>query len=675
MRNAAVERARFRTGCAVLALALVSGCGGSAPTTTPTASATTRQASQAGEPGQGLALVRAQGYQSARALGGGDGSLLLVYASDAGTACYYRRVAPDGTVSGSYRRGEGCRDVRAHGSGYVGLAASSGGSLPLQGAVDLTDPAHPVPVAADDRGRTPGAGDVYLGWCGDLSSPEARNPNRRGCAYAPGGHTFYRLRPALTIDPAGRVWRAGPGHALTVSYGATSWPELALAGPGWSRVTPPFGSEPESLLGSSGPTAVVWLAARGHPRYVTNDVGATWHQVTTGTDEAQSPEFTKILPDGRLLLGPGGGAFWRATDSTNRHFETHVAGPIRTVVSAGDRLYGLSDGTDSRVFGYVWTSTDGGSTWRAVIEPKGAVSGVPAAPASALRVQSQTSVDSVVAKYPPSKVAVAGDGLVLVIYSDSTGIRPAAWRLYDRQDRVLAQGLNGAWSVATVGDSFLLSTDDGAFVVDQNGAQTLVDDQVSERLPVRAGDVYVRDRGVLRPATPELFTGVARPNGTVSAMDGQGRMWALGRHTPGRTVVRWASPGGPWHSRDLGPAIGAETILGRGSVLTVTGPQRLYVSGDAGRTWSLLTHGAGVYSGLPFFDIQPDGSIIGGDYRGGIRISDDLRTFRAPTPAEDELMVIGDVFARPAGRVPEISVDRRHWLPFSPAAVRQLLAP
>jgi hypothetical protein len=79
-----------------------------------------------------------------------------------------------------------------------------------------------------------------------------------------------------------------------------------------------------------------------------------------------------LLADGRLLLGPSDGSFWRATTSANREFERIPAGPIAQVSVAGDLLYAIPLGPafDNRTplpldedRDLVWVSRDDGDTW------------------------------------------------------------------------------------------------------------------------------------------------------------------------------------------------------------------------------------------------------------------------------------------------------------------------
>lgn len=608
-------------------------------------------------------------------VGNGAGSLLLVYDASSPMGCYYRQVHRDGSVSGSFGRAV-CRYAETASTRYLAFdfVPDLDGEISIEHAVDFAEADHVVPVAVDDPGRVPVPGDTYEGLCSELGGSYPRDPARRGCAFSPQGHTFYRMRPALTIDPAGRVWRQGPGHALTVADPTTSW-EAGPVADGLHRQTAPLPFRPQELLGSDGKAAVTWPDST-EGMYVTDDLGASWHRITSLPDTVADGniETTAFLPDGRLILGPADGALWRATDTTNLHYEAIDAGPIATVFSAGDRLYGMGERYDPG--SDVWVSTDAGSTWRQVIGRNGATPGRRPMPADRLKATGQPSLASVVEDRQPSDVAVTRAGLVLVVYGDSSGVdKRTAWRLYGRDDEVLAGGLD-ADSVAVAGGGFLLRTDTGERFVGPDGSVNRIDTRFGLRLPVRAGDVLVDDDpSMFRPQGRKLFTGVAEPDGTVTAVDGLGRMWARGRDHNGRTVVRWATPGRAWHSREIGPALGTGTVVGRGSTLMITGYRRMLLSADAGETWRLLVHGATAYVGPPIFSIRPDGSILGGDPAAGWRVSSDLRTFQDAAYLDilDDKYVGDDLFARGTGAHLEVSRDRVNWLPFSPAAARSLL--
>ena len=464
-----------------------------------------------------------------------------------------------------------------------------------------------------------------------------------------------------------------PGHRLTIFGPAAAWLADPVAA-GARRRTAPLPFAPYELLASAGRTAVAWSESRER-MYVTADLGTTWHRIGSLPDLATNggTDSTAVLPDGRLLMGPADGLLWRATDATNTRFESIDTGPIESVVAAGDRLYGL--GGRTALDGNVWMSEDAGSTWRQVLDLSGATPRQQAVAANRLRVPGQPSVAAVVAHRQPSDAAVSPAGSVLVVYGDSGDDRHrTAWRLYGPHDQVLAGGLD-ATSVTPAGDGFFLDTDEGGSkFVASNGDISRITIKQSARLPVRAGDVLVEGWGVLRRSDATLFTGVADPNGTITAVDSLGRMWARGRDSRGQTVVRWATPGQRWRSRQLGPSLKAGQLVGRGSILMITGWRRIYLSADAGATWDLLTHGATAYSGPPTFGVRPDGSILGGDFKAGFRVSHDLHTFQTAEYADifDD-KYIGDLFARGAGSDLEVSRDQQHWLRFSPAAARTLL--
>jgi hypothetical protein len=550
-------------------------------------------------------------------------------------------------------------------SGYIGAYG-----LPFKGSLDLSDPHRIVPVTTEDPGRKPEAGDVYLGICGDYLSDEDPSYQRYwdvGCAYSPSARKLYRLDPVMAIDASGRTW-TDSGRTLVVSDGKHRWR---------SR---PFPSAPISVVTSDGDSAAVWLDDEAQTIFVTGDAGRSWRQVTGIPYSARTASEHCMLADGRLLVGPGNGQLWRGTDATNTSFEAVASGPLTTVLAAGDRVYGLANDASKRVLtGMAWMSEDAGVTWRQVIDPRRA--SVPMSqpvPADRLRPLRQPSVAELVKRLPPTDVAVSDSGLVLIVYGNPFTGSQTAWRLFDRRDRVLAEepggqgGEGGLTGVLPAGHGFLLQGSNFNFVDGTTQVRVNWDPTLSR--PVRVGDVFIVDYGVYRPSTGELFNGLAEPNGVISTVDDTGRMWALGRHSHGRTVVRSAYPGRPWLSRDLGPSLRATDVQGKGSILMIVGLDQMYVSGDAGRTWHLVSHGASEYGeGAPRFTVLPDGSIWAGDERAGYRVSHDLRTFRDASEAELSTPKIGDLYARGRRDDLEVSADQQHWEPFTPSSARRLL--
>jgi hypothetical protein len=102
----------------------------------------------------------------------------------------------------------------------------------------------------------------------------------------------------------------------------------------------------------------------------------------------------------------------------------------------------------------------------------------------------------------------------------------------------------------------------------------------------------------------------------------------------------------------------------------------MYISADAGRTWTLVRHGTMTMGGPPQFEVLPDGAILARDAASGYWMSRDLREFFAlPDGPESaaRTATMGGLFYRRRGEVTELSVDRVRWLAFSPSAVRGLL--
>ncbi len=609
------------------------------------------------EPAAGVALVRAH-LGPSQAETTGDGSLVLTY--EGGHHCYFRQVHSDGTVTGWLRKAHaGCPAVVRVDSGLLGSDAGD-----FTDAVDLSDPLHETRVAVTHEEGEPQAGDTYLGrgeFGKVLCSIFGTDDVPHGCAYSPRSHGLYLLpRSVLAIDSRGRIWSAGAHNTVTVSDGTKS------------SASQPLPAAVDQLM-VRGDSAALWTRTPTGDMFVSDDTGTSWTRVTEPPQAAQDPELAYLLPDGRVLLGPYNGQLWRGTDATNTTYDALDAGPITTVLSSGHRLYGLADQAPEHALHHlVWMSADDGTTWRQVIDAAGDARTAPAAPAADLRLPAQPSAADRISQLGPHDVALGRHGLVLVTYGRGP---KSAWRLYDRMDRIVAEGLTRGADVDAAGDGFVLSTDAGVQFVDAAGRSVPVDFDFSARRPVTSGDTFVQGGWVFRRSDLAEFTGTASPDGLVYANDGRGRMWALGNEAPGRTVVRSAVPGGPWTSHDLGPGIGARDVQGTGSTLLVPGRRTMYVSLDAGATWTLELGPYPQGEGPASFRVWPDGTIITGDYRAPYRISHDgARTFTDPAAGEDVTpRLVGDLFARGAPGATEVSQDREHWRRFTPDLVRQLL--
>ncbi len=215
----------------------------------------------------------------------------------------------------------------------------------------------------------------------------------------------------------------------------------------------------------------------------------------------------------------------------------------------------------------------------------------------------------------------------------------------------MAESLTTAADVSPAGDGFVLSTGVGMQFVDAAGHSIPVNVHLSSRRAVAADDSPLPGGGVFRPSEVAIFTGTASPDGVVSTVDGHGRMWALGHGAAGRTVVRSAMAGGPWESHDLGPAIGAQNVQGAGSTLLVPGRRTMYVSLDAGATWTLRPGPYPQGEGPGSFTVWPDGTIVTGDYRAR-----SASPTTAPGPSE----------------IPRMATTSAHgcWVTYSPEARR-----
>ena len=595
----------------------------------------------------------------------GDGSLVLTY--ERGHRCYLREVGPDGTVTGWLLKAHPtCPWVLRLNSGLLGSDFGD-----FIDSFDLSDPPREVPVARTRYGSlalvTPSsAPESQVGCCAACSARAAPRLLRRTARRL---RLFSRDRTACTslpsvvlaVDPRGRVWAAGAHKTVTVTDGSKHW------------ASAPLPATPDELMVGGDSSAVLWTRNAAGDMYVSSDSGRSWTRVKTPPEDAQDPELARMLPDGRVLLGPYNGQLWRGTDARNTEFDALDAGPITTVLSAGTRLYGLADTAPERSLHHlVWMSTDDGSTWRQVIDSAGQPRTARAARAADLSLPAQQSAAARISRLAPHDVALGRHGLVLVTY----GARPrSAWRLYDAKGRIVAESLTAAADVSPAGDGFVLSTDAGMQFVDAAGHSIPVNVHLSSRRAVAADDSPFPGGGVFRPSEVAIFTGTASPDGVVSTVDGHGRMWALGHGAAGRTVVRSAVAGGRWRSHDLGPAIGAQNVQGAGSTLLVPGRRTMYVSLDAGATWTLRPGPYPQGEGPGSFRVWPDGTIVTGDYRAQYRISHDGgKTFEDPSDGDDVTpRLLGDLFARGAPGATEVSQDRVHWRRFTPALVRRWL--
>jgi len=177
------------------------------------------------------------------------------------------------------------------------------------------------------------------------------------------------LRPggavAGVVDGRGRAWIVQGRHLWQSDDNGASWNREELPHRAW-----PGGIE------VSGPRLMVMLHSP------TGDVARILGPDGRWRDTALPPTLPErtdvwLLHDGRLLIGPVGGRLWRGTSPANRHFETLPAGPIATVVTAGEVVYGLPLGPELSAteplplkgdWGRVWVSKDGASTWREVAD-------------------------------------------------------------------------------------------------------------------------------------------------------------------------------------------------------------------------------------------------------------------------------------------------------------------
>jgi hypothetical protein len=616
-----------------------------------------------------LRVVRTAG--TPLAWGAGDGSLLLSY--ETARRCYYRHVDPSGVITGFFK--PTCTSYA------VGLP--NGFLVPASwrfgASVDVSDPLQHEKIVWDEHLRPLESGDVALGSCADIWDPESVSleGDPELCAYSPGQHTVYS--PDLTtlsgsvsnlsIDPEGRLW------AVT-AYNVVARSEISWRGPTWSHhefsgadvdgfVRGPFSNGKTVAVGFEG-----WRSTRVE---VSNDAGDTWHEVTGLPKEAQESHSLQSMADGRLLVGPVHGRLWRTPQSSSTSFAELDAGPITSVVVAGDLVYGLNENS-RRWRGMVWVSADGGSTWKAFLEPAGRAdpSTVPVA-AEQLSGGAPLDPSDIIRRGDADGFAIASDGSFIITYGVPTddGEGEHAWRQFDSDGHFVSEGAEGS-GVQSAGAGFLIrGGETGLQYVGPDGRTVEVDERY-ERRSVASGDIFVNG-WMYRPGTHETFRGKADPDGVVTAVDGHGKLWALGKRGGGRTTVRSALPGEAWTSRDIGPAIGARSVVAEGSTLVVGGWQTALISSDYGATWTQVVHGAAAYTGVPVFRVWPDGTIVGGEDRGREVISTDHRTFRSTSLGDSYTVGVDGLLLRLQDQGVMISGDGGDtWEPLTPDAVRRL---
>ena len=191
-------------------------------------------------------------------------------------------------------------------------------------------------------------------------------------SFRPGDATFRDLpmprgrRDGLVdgvVDSRGRAW---------LVQGRSLW-HSDDQGASWRREDLPHRAWPDGMDVSGQRVLLMLKSPAGDVARILDPEGR-WHDVALPSTLPGNGDVW-LLSDGRLLIGPVRGRFWRGTSSSNARFETIPSGPIAQMAPAGDLLYGIPLGPELSArtplpltgdWGRVWVSEDSGSTWREV---------------------------------------------------------------------------------------------------------------------------------------------------------------------------------------------------------------------------------------------------------------------------------------------------------------------
>ena len=193
-------------------------------------------------------------------------------------------------------------------------------------------------------------------------------------SFRPSDATFRRL-PMPDLRPGGAVAGVvdGQGRAWLVQ-GRDLW-HSDDNGASWQREELPHRAWPGGIEVSGRRVMVMLQSPTGDVARILGPDGR-WRNTALPSTLPERADVW-LLHDGRLLIGPVGGRLWRGTSPANRRFETLPAGPIATVATAGEVVYGLPLGPELSAttplplkgdWGRVWVSKDGASTWREVAD-------------------------------------------------------------------------------------------------------------------------------------------------------------------------------------------------------------------------------------------------------------------------------------------------------------------
>ena len=537
------------------------------------------------------------------------------------------------------------------------VVAVLGLSAPGDVAAESWSPAGPTggdvrSLAADPRDPRV----VYLGTAHGLlyrSEDEGRTWRRP----APGFPTRAMSLDDLVVDPAGTLYAgfwevrgSGGGVARSTDGGATfemlegmsgqavkalslapGDPRVLVAGTlsgvfrsrdgggSWERVSPPGDPELRNVnsiaIDPADPGTI--YAGTWHLPWKTTDGGRTWQAIHAGMiDDSDVMTLTLDRRSSRTVFATACSGIYRSVDAAGRW--TKVRGipgtsrRTRAFAQSLDRPDTFHAGTTEGL----WTTEDGGASWRLVTPRHLVVNAVLPLPGGGLLVGSDGA--GVLRGSDGGTFVASNDGFserfVSRILFDGAGVRTLAAVLGDRRHggvftaplaggpwTRLGDGLEGrdVLSLAVAGGVVLAGTDDGVFASAAGEAWRRLPTVIGGRdVHPRVHDLAAVDRVVLAATSAGL--------------------------------LRSEDLGGRWERKALGLGGAAEavTAVGSGLALAAT-PLGFFRSGDGGVTWASVSAGTpeGRVQGLAFLP-GSERVVFASTSRGLMRSLDQGRTWQ-----------------------------------------------